>query len=184
MQFDRAKLIDLVHYVCATADPGDLGAVKLHKILYFSDMLRYLDSGSPLTGETYFKNKHGPTSRHLTQVLRTLTSQNKLSVETKDYFGYPKRAFTSLEDPDMSKFSDAEISLIDMVANFVCKKHTASSISELSHNRAWELAEPGEDLPYFTAFQMVPVEPTEDDFNWAAEEARKIADKRPPAKTV
>lgn len=46
---DFAKLKDVVHYVCAQCNQDELGNVKLHKILYFADMLHYLSLRKPLT---------------------------------------------------------------------------------------------------------------------------------------
>ncbi|MCG8504942.1 MAG: SocA family protein [Sphingomonadales bacterium] len=157
-----------------------MGEVKLHKVLYFSDMLHFLDTGCPLTGESYYKNKFGPTSRHLRPTLTAMVDAGHLSESTVEHFGYPKKQFQSLTKPDVSRLSSAEIATISMVTDFVCKKHTARSISDLSHNRAWQLAEMGEEIPYYTAFQMIPVEPTDEDFAWATDEAQKIADQRPP----
>ena len=173
--FDRAKFSSLVLYVCSTSKPEDLGATKLHKILYFVDMLHFLETGTPLTGEAYFKNNFGPTSRNLNAVLRRLTAEGKILVSLVEYFGRPKKQFIANQESEREKFSEDEISLIEVVKEFVCNRHTAASISELSHNRAWELAEMGENLPYFTAYQMVPREITEEDIAWAVEKGMALA---------
>jgi hypothetical protein len=39
MQFDRAKLKTVILYACSKCDAEQMGAVKLHKVLYFADML-------------------------------------------------------------------------------------------------------------------------------------------------
>ena len=53
MQFDRAKLKTVILYVCSRCEPAQLGAVKLHKVLYFTDMLHYAHAGTAVTGATY-----------------------------------------------------------------------------------------------------------------------------------
>ena len=46
MQYDRGKLKSVVLYTCAKCEPSRLGAVKLHKVLYFADMIRLCPSGN------------------------------------------------------------------------------------------------------------------------------------------
>ena len=60
VQFDREKFLEAVHYICTHCDPRELGRVKLHKILYFADMLHYVGYGRPLTGEEYQKQNSAP----------------------------------------------------------------------------------------------------------------------------
>ena len=71
IQFDRRKLLSVVHCICATGPVEELGRVKLHKILYFADMLHYAARGQPLTGVEYQKQPFGPAARHLTWALQT-----------------------------------------------------------------------------------------------------------------
>jgi hypothetical protein len=49
VQFDRAKFKDTVHYICGKCPADELGKVKLHKTLYFADMIHFVDTGTPLT---------------------------------------------------------------------------------------------------------------------------------------
>lgn len=39
VQFDREKFLDVIHLICDRIDAAELGRVKLHKALYFSDMI-------------------------------------------------------------------------------------------------------------------------------------------------
>lgn len=182
MQFDRTKLADLVLHICGTTSPETLGAVKLHKILFFSDMVHYLDSGSPLTGETYRKNDFGPTAAHLWDVMEALKKSGKLRYRQVDFFGFPKWEFEALDEVDLEeRFSKRQIELVETVKRWICDGHSAASISDLSHNRAWELTDQGETIPYHTAYQMIPVEITDADLKWAEAEAKAVADFRPPA---
>ncbi|MGO4836011.1 Panacea domain-containing protein, partial [Rhizobiaceae sp. 2RAB30] len=59
--FSRDKLRAAVLHVISSCKPDRLGAVKLHKVLYYSDMLSYLDTGKPVTGAEYRKRPFGPT---------------------------------------------------------------------------------------------------------------------------
>ena len=61
VQFDRDKLKAVILHLCRTVPAERLGAVKLHKTLYFTDMLRYAQARRAVTGATYKKRPYGPT---------------------------------------------------------------------------------------------------------------------------
>lgn len=173
VQFDRKKFLDIIHYISERCAADELGRVRLHKILYFSDMLYYLSTSRPLTGEEYIKQKFGPTARHLQSALRELERDGRVRVQERSYFGFPKQDFIPQKPLDVSCLEESERELIDVVIDFVCAR-TAKEISELSHNDAWRLAEMGEAIPYFMAYSLVPCEITDDDREWAVQEAGKI----------
>lgn len=177
-QFDREKFKDVVHYVidyvCNKYGAAALGNTKLHKALYYSDMLHYLASGNPLTGADYQRQRFGPTARHLTQALRDLQSERRITLDTVNYYGFSKSEYHPLRAPDRSRLKDSDISLIEEVAGFVCAR-TAVEISEFSHDEVWESVPMGERIPYYAAFAMFPTEITDEDVERAADEAVRIA---------
>lgn len=175
MQFDREKLKAVILYTCRQCGSEQLGAVKLHKVLYFSDMLRFVQVGAPITGSTYRKRPLGPTCDQLLSTLRELERTGALKVEEIDYFGYLKKQYTALVEPEKGRLSADEIALLDEVIDFVCRHNTAKTISEFSHNKAWELAEYGDVLPYSSAFRLFPTQVSEESLEWAAEQERLIA---------
>jgi uncharacterized phage-associated protein len=172
-QFDRQKFLAAVHHVCARQNPSELGRVKLHKALYFADMLHFLQDGRPLTGVQYIKQQFGPTARHLAWALRELQTRGKLQIKERRFFGFPKTDFISTEPPKSDELSEQEKALLDAVSDFVCA-HNAKEISELSHNAAWEMVEFGEVIPYYTAYSLVPTEVTDTDVEWAEQEYQKL----------
>ncbi len=172
IEFDRERLKDVVHYICSQCDEADLGNVKLHKILYFSDMLHFNSTMKPLTGVSYVKQQFGPTAQHLTAVVSELAREGRLQVTERQFYGFRKKDYTSLTPPHLGRIGNA-LPLLDEVIAFVCS-HTAKEISELSHNAAWDAAGMGEVLPYYTAIGMEPAELTEDDFVWADVEGERL----------
>jgi hypothetical protein len=166
-ELDRAKLKALVHYVCYKADAMELlGATKLNKILFYSDFLFFKIEGRPITGETYVKQQHGAVPRHVLSVLEELRAEGTLLIRDVPYFGYSRRDFVCLGAPDLSLFSPQEIALIDTVIEVVVFGHTARSISELSHDDAWEVASIGEQIPYEAAFASSTGELDASDLEW------------------
>jgi uncharacterized phage-associated protein len=169
--FDRAKFKAVVHFVCDRCEPSQLGNVKLHKILYFADMMKFAGSGEPLTGADYVKQQFGPVARHLTAALVELSNENKIKIENVDYFGFTKKQYTSLDTH--GDLSNSEIDLLTEVIDFVCNR-TAREINELSHDKAWHTAKMGQRIPYAAALGLEPVEITEEDLVAATMEARRL----------
>lgn len=178
IEFDRGKLKALIHYVCHRApNPHKLGATKLNKILYYSDIEAYLELGDPITGETYVKQQFGPVSKHITELLDELKEERALAVREDDlayalYTGepYSQRLFFSLRRPDLTGFDPKEVSIIDEIVYIICEEHTARSISEFSHGIVWKSAEIGEELPYYTAFVHQLGEIRAEDMEWAKQQ--------------
>jgi hypothetical protein len=176
MDLNSEKFKSLVHYICwRCADPTKLGAVKLNKVLWRADFRAYLELGEPVTGATYVKRQYGPVPSAILPTLRRLEEEGKLSIRDVEYFDNQKREFFALTRPDISSFSPDEISLIDEAIQYVTEKHTARSISEESHDRIWELARIGEEIPYSTVFSKA-AEITEDDIEWARMKIAELQD--------
>ena len=171
--FDRPKFKDVVLYVCGNCQTSELGNVKLHKILYFADMLMFMHSGKPLTGVDYIKQQFGPTARHLTWAINELAAEGALRVETRNYFGFEKKDFIAIVQPSANAFGTDEIQIMNDVIDFVCAR-SAQAISELSHDMAWQMAEMGERIPYAAAYGLQPPEVAQSDIDAAVDEARKI----------
>lgn len=175
VQFNRPKLKDVVHFIVSRFDnPRDLGNVKLHKILYFSDMLMYAATGAPVTGVEYQKQQFGPVARHLTWALKALEKDGRISVAREEYFGFPQLHLRAEEPPPIDKLTDLERKLIDDVIDFV-RGRSAREISDLSHTEVWASRRTGEVIPYFTAFSLLPTVVTDADVAWGVEEARRLA---------
>jgi hypothetical protein len=173
-QFDREKFKAVVHYICAACDPDSLGAVKLHKVLYFADMLHFAFHGTPITGSVYRKRPLGPTSDHVLGTLRDLERIGAIEIKDLYYFGYWKKHYVSKQTPDTSRLNQSERDLVDEVIDFVCRNNTAKTISEFSHNRAWERTNFGAELPYHSAFYLLPTQVSEEACEWGAKEMANL----------
>ena len=170
--FQREKFKAVVHYAMEKSDTH-FGKVKLHKVLYFADMLHFIEHSVPLTGVDYIKQKFGPTARHLTWAVDQLTSEGKISVTVQNYFGFPKFDFVVHQQCESNSLSHDEKALLDEVVRFVAD-HNATSISELSHNDAWEAVNMGDTIPYETAYWLIPTEVTDSDIAWGHAQAANI----------
>jgi hypothetical protein len=166
---DREKLKTLVHYtIWECKNPAILGAIKLNKVPWMSDLCAYVHWGRPITGEHYRKGQFGPIAMSMVGIVEELKREGKIAVREGAY-GSPKVDYFALTRPDISAFTPDEISLIRDCIDYVCRKHTSLGISDRTHDKVWELAELGEEIPYEAMLASRLGEVTEDDVNWARE---------------
>lgn len=165
----RKRLKALVHYMCdRCGDPTKLGATKLNKALWYADTFAYRLLGRTISGEQgYIKRQFGPVPRRILEALRALEAEGAIRVRESDYFGKPKREFISLEPADDSLFSDDELDIVNQVIRVVCDEHTATSISDLSHDIIWAAAGMGEEIPIFAVLAAKAAPATKADMAWA-----------------
>jgi len=172
-KFDKEKFKALIHYVIwkASARPN-FGATKLYKIAWFSDARTFMLTGHSITGAEYVRQEHGPIPR-LGKVIRDELERDKAISQWKDReYNYQSWKFKALKRPDLNALNSEEIKTIDWWTNHIADEHTATSISEESHDYGWEIASLGEKLP-FTAFLAHRVrEPNDSELAWAKQRAR------------
>ena len=166
-----ARLGELVLYVSAKcADDARFGATKLNKILWWSDMLAFGEHGEPITGAEYQRLRWGPAPRRLLPVQQALIAHGDAAVsKAKAFRGYTQSRLVPLRDPDLSTFTAEQIALVDSVIARVWKA-TATGVSQLSHGKAWRIAEDGADIPYEAVF-LSDEDPDQDDIEWARQVA-------------
>jgi hypothetical protein len=170
IQRNREKLKTLVHYVIARCeDPAMLGSIKLNKVLWLSDLVAYVGTGTPITGERYVKQQFGPVALTMPAIIDELRSENKIATREHIAFGNPKTDYFALNEPDRISdlFTADEISAVEQAREFVCEQNTAMQISAFSHDVIWELAEIGEEIPYEAMLATRLDGVTKDDVNWA-----------------
>jgi hypothetical protein len=159
------KFKELVLYVArkSEGDPN-FGAIKLNKLLFFSDFLSYRAYGSSISAETYFKLPLGPAPRRLLPALRQLEESQACYQIERNYFGKIQKRVLARRDPDLALFSAAEISLVDEVIRILWD-NDGREVSELSHRFiGWQAASDQEDIPYETVFVGDPaIVPLTDD---------------------
>jgi hypothetical protein len=164
--FDAEKFKELVLYLAEreSVDPA-FGAVKLNKILYFSDFEAYLRFGSPITGATYVAQRLGPVPREMPRMQQQLETEERAHMEHRDRFGMTQKRLVAKKPADISCFEPEQIALVDSVADFL-RKFNATDASEFSHQTAvgWQVAREGEEIPYFAAF-LTGEPPTQEDID-------------------
>ncbi len=133
------------------ADPH-FGAIKLNKILYYSDFRAFERFGIPLTGVRYQKLEHGPAPTSLLPVRRSLIEEGALRLEISVFAGgYELHRTIPLREPAMSLFSADEVALVDEVIDDLWGQ-TAAEVSDASHDIRWRVVNLHDPMPYELAY--------------------------------
>jgi len=176
MAYDKEKFKNLVHYIAANCeDSRRLGAVKLNKILWYADTIAYEMQGNSITGSSYVKRQFGPVPKRILAALEELDHEQRVLTVDEHTMGKTRREFISIKKPAVDGFSAEEIGIVEHIIRWICYDHTAQSISDLSHDEIWEIAEIGEDIPVETVLVSQLGEVDENDMRWALEQATKVA---------
>ena len=161
------KFKALVHYIIHRCrdNPGQLGAVRLNKILWFSDAFTYQIRGEPITSSTYIKRQFGPVPRQILPTLRELESEGKIMIIEPEH-PLDTRKYMSLVAPAEDEIPEEELRMVTPVMNFVLG-HTANAVSEASHDLIWESASEGEEIPLYATLASERGVLTEEIAQWA-----------------
>jgi len=146
---DDKKFAELLLYVASKCEQDrSYGAVKLNKILFYSDFLAYRKWGSAITHQEYRKLEHGPVPSKLPVIQQELIAQNALAIQERDYYGNKQKRPIALREARLDSFAAQEVALIDEVIQDLWGL-SATEVSALSHAfDGWELADYKEVIPY------------------------------------
>ncbi|MGA8212250.1 MAG: Panacea domain-containing protein [Candidatus Sulfotelmatobacter sp.] len=127
------------------------GALKLNKLLFYSDFLAYLMLDKPITGQEYFALENGPAPRYMVRVREQMTAKGDIAIrKTPTVSGIQDRTF-ALREPDLTHFTAQEVNLVDSVIQLFWGQ-TGTEMSELTHRfPGWKLAAYKETIPYTVA---------------------------------
>ncbi|MFA6155516.1 Panacea domain-containing protein [Mesorhizobium sp.] len=157
--YDRERLKHLFHYVIwAAGARAGFGATKLYKVAWFSDAKRFVLTGQSITGAPYIREKHGPIPRDGIIVRNELAAQRLIEQwrGTGDEW-----VFKALVPPDRNIFHPDELKEIDVWIKEIDGKHTATTVSEFSHDYGWQIAKMKEPLPFHSILASRGREPTD-----------------------
>lgn len=174
-RINTPKLEALTHYIVwKCEDPTKLGATKLNKNLWFSDIYHYVSTGKPITEATYRKLQHGPVPKDILMVKEKLVNEGKITISNGIHFSKPQERLVALTRPDFSQFSPEQISMVDEIISTICDGNTAVSISEQTHNKFWWDKLPlGAEIPLYAAFAE-PGDITLEQMQWANGQLQRL----------
>lgn len=163
----------MIHYIVWATPPDQLGATKLAKILWFTDVEHYRATGRTVSGsDNYQKRKQGPLHLDFSAAIGRLKAAGAIAERRAPTPVGVRREFVWLQKPDMTAFNGQELATLHGVMDQLASM-TAQQASELSHAEPWESAYDGELLPVAAAaVQFGIVE--DDDMAWAEREFHAV----------
>ncbi|TAD73577.1 MAG: DUF4065 domain-containing protein [Sphingomonadales bacterium] len=163
------KLKEALHFVIECCDDSSrLGAVRLNKILWFSDCHSYREHGASITADGYVKRRFGPVPKRVLAATRELEEESKIAIREVPYSSRKSfREFISLKQPEHSALSEQDMAVLKAYTTLICNEFSAAQISDLSHDQVWEAADEGEEIPLYTIFASVPGAITDEVRSWA-----------------
>jgi len=166
--FDREKFKDAMHYVIAKAgDHGGFGATKIYKALWFAEGKTFLLTGQPMFNAEYTRDQFGPRPKLGMQIREELVAEGRIRTWKDRYYNRVQWRFRALTVPDMRRFNRDEIQTLDYWTKHIDEDHTAASISEESHDYAWEIAKQGDPLPIHAFLASRWRDPTDEELDRA-----------------
>jgi len=154
--YNEEKLRELIVYIAnKSKDDPRCGAVKLNKLLYYSDFTAYRLLGRSITGAEYQHLKEGPAPRRGLPAQARLKKDGAIRMVYKpSVVGDPLHLMLPLRKP-YPIFSKEERALVNRIIkefwNF-----TGSELSDLSHKEfGWRLTKLGETIHYRTTWLSV-----------------------------
>ena len=158
--FHEEKFRELLIYIAAKCEKdAGFGAIKLNKILFYSDFLAYKHLGQAITGAEYVAFQYGPAPRSLMEIREQMIERKDIAEDRRAFQG----RIVALKEPVLEQFSADEIAIVDKVIDAL-RDQDSESVSELSHallgwKAAWvegqEIGEPAV-IPYGTVFVSNP----------------------------
>lgn len=143
------RLKELILYIADKCmDDPTFGAIKLNKILYFTDFWSYWSNGKPITGVGYKRLERGPAPDRMIPIRNQMQKDNEIVLKKKKVYGDKEQhRVVSLREANISLFSANEISLVDEVIHrFWGIK--AEAISDFSHGVEWKILQNNKLIPY------------------------------------
>jgi hypothetical protein len=165
---DLQRLAVAAHYIIARTEPAQLGATKLNKVLWYSDIEYYRRTGKTITGsKTYVRLSRGPVPHRIENALNLLKNGGKILERTTKVYDYDRREFIWVQQPDISTFTADQIDIMNIFIDLI-KVMTAEQISSITHKDAmWTELKNGEPMP-ISAGSVIPRLPTEEELAWAS----------------
>lgn len=152
--YDEPKFRQVVHLAASmVADHPSAGAVKLNKVLYYSEFEHYHDTGRPISGAEFVHRRMGPTPYRLLPVRAALVADGLMELEVREVGpGIEEHVLRPSRELEYDLLSAEEIARIESVAADL-KPMSANGVSARSHlDAGWRTTGDGETIPYDAVF--------------------------------
>ncbi len=161
------RMAQIAHYVIFSRNHQELGKTKLAKILWSADLMMYRLHGKTVTGSTHaIKLQFGPVPKDFFEAIKQLKRDGKIVERETPTLAGQRIEYIWISEPDLTGLTAEDVATVDRVAEWICKNHTAASISEATHDALWEEVRIGGDIS-IKAAAAFPGEITPSIMEWA-----------------
>lgn len=152
-QESRQRLRQLILFISDRCRKSSkFGAVKLNKILFYSDFNSFAKHGKPITNIPYQKRPFGPVPSVYEEVRDEMIADKEIDLVNEGLPPYIRQHVVPLEEANIDAYFEPHvIALVDEVIQTLADL-SVSEVSELSHDFAWQIAGDYELIPYEAVF--------------------------------
>jgi hypothetical protein len=152
-EFNKEKFKEMILCIVEKSKKDErFGAVKLNKILYYSDFIAYRNLGHSVTGATYQHLGEGPAPKEFLQAKEELEQEKLVNTEYRPYFNRVQHRLVAKRSCNKGLFSSDEMDIVDIVIKALWE-FNGTEVSLQSHKEyGYKLTEEGETIPYSSAY--------------------------------
>ncbi len=152
VQRGAQRFRELMVYISSksAADPH-FGAIKLNKILYYSDFRAFERFGVPLTGYRYVKRRNGPAPKALVPIRDALIEEGALRLDYVPVGGVMQHRTVAMRPAILSLFTEDELQIVDGVISDLWSQN-GTEVSNASHDIRWKTLQMDDPMPYELAY--------------------------------
>lgn len=162
------------HIIHKSHGGPSIGATRLNKTLFYSDLYAYLRDGQTITGERYIKLQNGPVPEAIWSTLNQLESGGHVLVRQQAVRFAPTEYIPIDSVPQFgSALSEDERYILDDMRARVMG-YTATAISEFSHQAVWNCAAHKGWMPFSASLVDVAGDYSDATIAWAESEVKEL----------
>ncbi len=138
-------------------DPDMLGAIRLNKALWYTDVFSCLAHGKQMTEADYVKRQFGPVPKEIMLVLRELRTQEAITITEPEARFEVRRFAINRQIKNLENVLDEDEKTLARLVLDAVLGYGASEISELTHDDIWRNTPEGEKMhPSVAAERLLP----------------------------
>ena len=124
----------------------------------------FIRNKKTITNDKYVKRQFGPVPKNILNILSSLEKKKKISIRkpSENRLDNTTLYFSLTDDIDLNMLTAEEVSILEHYLKII-SNYTAKRISKISHNKIWDLAYIGEEIPIYAIHASETEEINSDD---------------------
>lgn len=141
----KCRLRELILYIAVRCkEHENFGAMKLNKILFFSDFISYFRYGESISGSQYQKLLQGPVPVRLFPLREEMIAAGDIEIHKEKISFRTQQRVIPLRQPNLDMFTEQVIDLLNEIIDDL----EGRPAGDVPNGFGWEVAELREIIPY------------------------------------